>query len=315
MLHQVPTLDLSDFLCNDLPRKKRFVKDLGNAFEDIGFVVVKGHEFSEGDRVELYEQVKNFFSLPEEVKMRYHLADLAGQRGFTPFGREHAKGHEAPDLKEFWQWGQPHPPLERREEEYPKNPMVEELPMYNPMSIRAYKTLERIGRDVLRAIALYLELEEDHFETPVHGGQSILRAIHYPPIKNDPGDSLRAAEHEDINLITLLMGASAEGLEVLDRSGAWVPVHAQPGELVINVGDMLQRLTNGKLRSTTHRVINPQGEKRNEARFSIPFFMHPISEMPLNVLTNCVSEDNPSLYEDITAGEYLDQRLREIGLK
>jgi len=187
--------------------------------------------------------------------------------------------------------------------------------MFNPIAMTVYKRLEDAGRTMLQAIALYLNLDENYFDDKIKNGNSILRAIHYPPITKDPGEAVRSAEHEDINLITLLMGASADGLQVLSRDGKWVNVTALPEHIIVNVGDMLQRLTNNKLRSTTHRVINPSKEKWSEPRFSIPFFLHPISEMDLTCLENCISDENPKQFEDVTAGEYLDERLAEIGLK
>lgn len=311
----IPQLDLSDFVSGDPARKGNFVRTLGKAYEEIGFVAIKHHGLSDDLQEELYEQVKQFFALPEDIKMKYEVPGLAGQRGYTSFGKEHAKDHNAGDLKEFWQFGQVVTDDKELREQYPKNVSVEELPMFNPIAMTVYKRLEDTGRLMLKAIALYLGLEEDYFEEKVINGNSILRAIHYPPITKDPGEAVRSAEHEDINLITLLMGASADGLQVLNREKKWVPVTALPEHIVVNVGDMLQRLTNNKLRSTTHRVINPPKEKWADPRYSIPFFLHPVSEMDLSCLEGCISDENPKYYEDITAGDYLDERLAEIGLK
>ena len=311
----IPQLDLSDFVSGDPARKGNFVRTLGKAYEEIGFVAIKHHGLSDDLQEELYEQVKQFFALPEDIKMKYEVPGLAGQRGYTSFGKEHAKDHNAGDLKEFWQFGQVVTDDKELREQYPKNVSVEELPMFNPIAMTVYKRLEDTGRLMLKAIALYLGLEEDYFEEKVINGNSILRAIHYPPITKDPGEAVRSAEHEDINLITLLMGASADGLQVLNREKKWVPVTALPEHIVVNVGDMLQRLTNNKLRSTTHRVINPPKEKWADPRYSIPFFLHPVSEMDLSCLEGCISDENPKYYEDITAGGYLDERLAEIGLK
>lgn len=312
----IPALDLHDFTSGDSVKRQAFIQSLGKAYEDIGFVALKNHGLSDALVKDLYQQVETFFSLPEPVKNKYNIPNLAGQRGYTPFGREHAKGRNTGDLKEFWQFGQYETQTTQTVADiYPDNILVDELPMFNDKGKEAYQTLEQTGIEVLKALAIYIGLEENHFDKWVKAGNSILRAIHYPPIEADPGDAVRAAEHEDINLITLLMGASAEGLEVLNRKGAWVPVTALPDMIVVNVGDMLQRLTNNKLRSTTHRVVNPPREKWRQSRFSIPFFLHPRSDMPLNVLDNCITENQPRMYEDITAGEYLDERLREIGLK
>lgn len=311
----IPSIDLADFLSGDEKRKGEFVEKLGQAYENIGFVAVKNHGLSDELVKKLYDQVQAFFNLPEDVKMKYVVPGLAGQRGYTPFGKEHAKGRNTGDLKEFWHFGQYVEDNDPIASEYPENVQVEELPEFNRAGKDAYQTLEGTGRNMLRAIALYLGLEETYFDDKIHNGNSILRPIHYPPITEAPDDAVRAAEHEDINLITLLMGASAEGLEVLNKQGEYVPVTALPEQIIVNVGDMLQRHTNNKLRSTTHRVVNPPKEKWGQSRFSIPFFLHPRSEMPLDCLEECIDEKHPRQYEDITAGGYLDERLREIGLK
>jgi isopenicillin N synthase-like dioxygenase len=311
----IPQVDLSEFISGDAVRKGKFVRALGQAYEEIGFVAVKNHGMKDEIREELYSLVQEFFALPGAVKEQYEIAGLAGQRGYTSFGREHAKNHNAGDLKEFWQFGQCVDDDKVLREDYPNNVSVAELPSFNPIAMRVYKRLEDAGRQILRAIALYLGLDEFYFDDKIHNGNSILRAIYYPPITSDPGDAVRSAEHEDINLITLLMGASAEGLQVLNKKGEWVGVTALPEHIIVNVGDMLQRLTNNKLRSTTHRVVNPPKAKWSEPRFSIPFFLHPISEMDLSCLPQCVDDEHPKSYEDITAGEYLDERLAEIGLK
>ncbi len=311
----IPQLDLSDFTSGDPARKGKFVRALGKAYEEIGFVAIRHHGLDDDLQTELYEQVQNFFALPENVKQQYEVPGLAGQRGYTSFGKEHAKDHNAGDLKEFWQFGQCVKGDAELSEMYPKNVSVSELPMFNPIAMSVYKKLEDTGRTILQAIALYLKLDEDYFDAKIENGNSILRAIYYPPITKDPGEAVRSAEHEDINLITLLMGASADGLQVKNKKGEWVGVTALPEHIVVNVGDMLQRLTNGKLRSTTHRVVNPPKEKWQEPRFSIPFFLHPVSNMDLSCFENCIDEDNPKQFEDMTAGEYLDERLAEIGLK
>ncbi len=314
-LSSIPTVDLADFRSGDTVRKNRFVKELGRAYEEIGFVTVTNHGLNAALRENLYEQVEAFFNLDEETKLKYNIEGLAGQRGYTPFGKEHAKGFNSGDLKEFFQFGQSVKDDAELAEIYPKNVGVEELPQFNPAGMQAYKTLETAGGELLQAIALYLKLPEDYFEEKIRNGNSILRAIHYPPITEEPKDAVRAAEHEDINLITLLMGASAEGLEVKTKEEKWIPVNVAEDAVVVNVGDMLQRLTNNVLRSTTHRVSNPPKEKWGTSRFSIPFFLHPISEMDLACLESCITEENPKQYDDMTAGEYLDERLKEIGLK
>lgn len=311
----IPSVDLNDFLSGDPERKQAFVSALGQAYEEIGFVALKNHRLSDELVAALYREVKAFFDLPTEVKAQYEIEGIAGQRGYVGFGKEHAKGFTAGDLKEFWHFGQYVEDNDPIASEYPDNVEVKELPSFNSVGKEAYQTLEATGRDMLRAISLYLGLDENYFDPHIHNGNSILRPIHYPPITQEPEDAVRAAEHGDINLITLLMGASADGLQVLNKAGEWIPVTALPGQIVVNVGDMMQRHTNNKLRSTIHRVVNPPREKWGESRFSIPFFMHPRSEMPLNCLEQCVDNEHPKLYEDITAGGYLEERLREIGLR
>ncbi len=309
----IPNLNFAKWSQGTENEKAEFVKELGAAYTDIGFITIRNHGFGEEVQDELYDKASEFFGLEKSIKAAYEIEGLAGQRGYTSFGKEHAKGNEAADLKEFWQVGQPNPAYEGPE--YHKNVSVDELPEFAPSFKLAYQQLEGIGRELLKAIAVYLELDINYFESWVQGGNSILRAIHYPPITIDPGNSVRAGQHEDINLITLLMGASAEGLEVLNKNNEWIGITAIPGSLVVNVGDMLQRLTNGVMKSTTHRVVNPPREKWGTSRYSIPFFLHPVGKMPLNALSNCISNDRPKAFEDITAGNYLEQRLIEIGLK
>ena len=309
----IPQVDLSDFTSGDAQRKAQFVAQLGKAYEDIGFVTVVNHGIEDSLVDDFYNTVNAFFALPKPVKKQYEDPASGGQSGYTSFGKEHAKGSEVADLKEFWQFNQEvdDPAMEGK---YPSNPPVAELPAFNEVGQRLYRQFESSGRNLLRAIALYLGLEEHYFDSRIHNGSSILRAIHYPPITEDPGSAVRAEEHEDINLITLLVGASAEGLQVLPKGEDWLAINAGPGQIVVNVGDMLQRLTNGKLRSTTHRVVNPPKEKWHLPRLSIPFFLHPKPDVSLAVLDGCIDADHPKQYEDATAGEYLHERLVEIGL-
>lgn len=311
----IPAVSLADYVEGDQQQRAQFVQQLGEAYATVGFVAVSDHGIDTDLVDDFYRLVEAFFALPEATKRKYEREDLNGQRGYTSFGREHAKGSEAPDLKEFWQFGQTVTDGDPIKETYPENLEVEELPDFNTTGKALYSAFEKAGTFLLRAIATYLHLEEDYFDKWVHNGNSILRAIHYPPIKEEPQSAIRAEQHEDINLITLLVGASADGLELLDKKGQWQPVSAPKGYIIVNVGDMLQRLTNNKLRSTTHRVVNPPREKWHTHRYSIPFFLHPRSEMPLNSLSSCIDADHPKAYDDITAGEYLDQRLIEIGLK
>lgn len=311
----IPVVDLSLFSNGTPEQKAAFVQQLGKAYEEVGFVAVKNHGIPDELIADLYQYVQEFFALPLEKKEQYEKKELAGQRGYTSFGREHAKGYEAPDLKEFFQYGQEVSDGDPVKEEYPDNVAVETIPQFTPTLRKAYKAFEKSGTALLQAIALYLGLDEHYFDPYVHNGNSILRAIHYPPITQEPESSIRAEQHEDINLITLLVGASADGLQILSKLGEWVPVTSLPEQIVVNVGDMLQRLTNNKLKSTTHRVVNPPREKWGTSRFSIPFFLHPKSSMSLRCLESCIDNARPKAYEDATAGEYLDERLREIGLK
>ncbi len=311
----IPVVDLADFNSNDPQLKQAFVAQLGKAFEETGFVAVKNHGISDELIAELYQHVQEFFNLPTEAKKGYEIPGLAGQRGYTSFGQEHAKGFDAPDLKEFFQFGQEVTDGDPIKNEYPDNVNVSDVPAFTPTLLKAYRGFEESGNALLRAIALYLGLEEGYFDQHVHNGNSILRAIYYPPITSEPKSAIRAEQHEDINLITLLVGASADGLEILSKKDVWVPVTSLPEQIVCNVGDMLQRLTNNRLRSTTHRVVNPPKEKWATPRYSIPYFLHPKSEMSLACLDSCIDASHPKAYEDYTAGEYLDERLREIGLK
>jgi isopenicillin N synthase-like dioxygenase len=311
----IPSVDLADFIHGTPEQKANFVKSLGDAYETIGFVAVKNHLIEEQTTQELYNQVQNFFALSSDVKKKYEIEGLAGQRGYTSFGREHAKGSNAGDLKEFWHFGQEVVGDDPIKSEYPENVTVSELPKFNEVGLKAYKDLENTGRYMLRALAIFLGLEENYFDAKIHHGNSILRPIHYPPITSEPQSAVRAGQHEDINLITLLIGASADGLEVLNKQGEWVAVTALPDHIVVNVGDMLQRHTNGRLKSTTHRVVNPPKEKWSQPRYSIPFFLHPRSEMRLDCLESCIPAGTKALWEPISAGEFLDERLAEIGLK
>ena len=311
----IPVVDLAEFVNGTTNQKSSFVQELGKAYEDVGFVAVKNHGISADLIADLYKYVQQFFSLPSDRKKKFEIPELAGQRGYTSFGREHAKGSDAPDLKEFFQYGQIVTANHKLKSEYPDNVIVDEIPGFNETLFRAYRAFEKSRTSLLQAIALYLDLDEHYFDEFVEEGNSIVRAIHYPPITSEPKSAIRAEQHEDINLITLLVGASADGLQILTKANEWVSVTSLPDQIVVNVGDMLQRFTNNKLKSTTHRVVNPPRELWHTSRFSIPFFLHPKSAMSLAALDNCVDELHPKVYADITAGEYLDERLKEIGLK
>lgn len=313
-MNSIPSVNLADFVSGDPVRKQKFVDEIGAAYENIGFVALKGHFLDDALVSNLYEQVKQFFNLPLDVKRKYEIPGIGGQRGYVSFGKESAKGKKEGDLKEFWHFGQYVEDNPKLAAEYPANVEVEELPDFNRIGKEAYRMLEKTAKYVLRALALHLGLEETYFDAYIHNGNSILRPIHYPPITEEPKDAVRAAAHGDINLITLLMGAQGKGLQVQNHKGEWIDAIADPDELMINVGDMLSRHTNNKLKSTIHQVVNPPRELWGTSRYSIPFFMHPISEMKLDVLESCIDENNPKQFEDITAGEFLNERLVELGL-
>lgn len=293
---EIPSLDLNSFVNGTESQKKEFVAQLGEAYTEIGFVAIKNHGLGNELTTDLYASVKDFFALKDEVKMNYDRPDLHGQRGYISKGKERAKGRSVGDLKEFYHVGQIKDSDEAIIQTYPDNVWPEEVVSFENNCTQAFKTLENTGLTLLRAIALYLGLDENYFENKASKGNSILRAIHYFPIEDEAllkAGAVRAAEHGDINLITLLMGASAAGLEVLRRDGQWIPITALPDQIIVNVGDMLARLTNDKLKSTIHRVVNPPNEKLGTSRFSIPFFMHPRVTMDLSCLPSCISEENP----------------------
>lgn len=315
LIDTIPTLDLSDFMSGSDAQKSEFVNKIGAAYENIGFVAIKNHGYSNNEQANLYEAIRAFFELPDAIKQKYDGSATGGQRGYTGKGKEHAAGRSVGDLKEFYHIGKYLP--DDHSDHYQKNIFPEEVSSFKTQTLFAYTQLESIGKSMLSAIALYLGLNENHFENKVNKGISILRPLHYFPVKNPdelPEGAVRAAEHGDINLITLLMGASAEGLQVKRRDGKWIPITAVKDCLVVNVGDMLQRYTNGKLKSTIHRVVNPPKEELKKPRYSIPFFMHANPNMDLTCLPSCVSNENPKRYDDITAEGFLMQRLREIGL-
>lgn len=313
-MNAIPSVNLRDFISEDPNRKQKFIDEIGKAYEEIGFVALKGH-FLDDELVDnLYAEVKNFFNLPLDIKQGYEIPGIGGQRGYVSFGKESAKGKKEGDLKEFWHFGQYVEDDPQRKAEYPDNVDVKELPSFNEIGKQTYRMLEKTAKYVLRALALHLDLEETYFDNYIHNGNSILRPIHYPPITQEPENAVRAAAHGDINLITLLMGAQGRGLQVQNHEGEWIDAIAEPDELMINVGDMLSRHTNNRLKSTIHRVVNPPRELWGTSRYSIPFFMHPISEMKLDVLESCIDDNNPKQFDDITAGEFLNQRLIELGL-
>ena len=309
---RIPTLDIRRFEGD----RDAFVAELGAAYREWGFAGIRGHGIPAGQIDTAYDVLQRFFALPDEVKRKYHVPGGGGARGYTPFGVETAKGATHFDLKEFWHVGREIPRDSRYADVMPPNLWPEEIPEFREVAYGLYTALDQLGSRVLSALALHIGLPADFFTDKTDCGNSILRPIHYPPITAPEIPNERAGAHEDINLITLLVGASAEGLEVRSHAGEWVPFTADADTIVVNIGDMLQRLTNHVYPSTTHRVVNPQGEKARQPRYSTPFFLHPNPDFVIDVLPSCVTADNPSRYpEPITAQGYLDERLREIKLK
>jgi len=305
----IPTLSLHEA---DSPA---FVRDLGTAYEHHGFVILTDHGMPQSLIDRFLELYKTFFAWPEQTKRRYHIPGGGGARGYTPFGIETAKGATHHDLKEFWHVGRELPQGHPYRKYMADNVWIDELPGFRDTSIEMFETFDRTGRRILRAIAAILNLPGDFFEDKVQLGNSVLRVIHYPPMPPQPTESVRAGAHEDINVITLLLGAEEPGLQVLSKRGEWLEVNPAPGSMVVNVGDMLQRLTNGALRSTSHRVINPKSDRARHARYSMPFFLHFNPDFPIAALPSCVGPGKPEPLPPILAEEYLQERLREIKLK
>ena len=314
----IPVVSLKDWTSGDADRRAAFAKTVGDALTDLGFFAVTDHGVDQDLIKQSYAQVEQFFDLPEETKRKYELAELNGQRGFISFGREHAKDHPVPDIKEFWHVG---PELSedetvQYETHYARNIWpAEELPAFRPTLLKLYSQLQACSASLLEACAIYAGEPEGLFRDMATAGDTILRTIHYPPIPEDSHPAaIRAAAHEDINLITLLVESTDEGLELLQRDGTWRPIHALDGHMVVDAGDMLQHVTNGLFKSTTHRVVNPNDDRSR--RFSMPFFVHPRGEVDLTPLESCVAKTGgEALYPKKSAREYLDERLAEIGLK
>ncbi|MEM6454799.1 MAG: 2-oxoglutarate and iron-dependent oxygenase domain-containing protein [Acidobacteriota bacterium] len=310
----IPTIDLADFHHADPNQRSAFVRTLGEGLEHFGFLTVEGHGVDHAVIRRVYEAFETFFALPDATKRRYAGVE-GGARGYTPFGVEHAKGSDVPDLKEFWHVGQEPPADHPLRAVYPPNVWPAEVPSLHDDVRAFYRALETCAATLLEGIAMYYDLPQDTFASMMQHGNSILRAIHYPPVPDDrPMGAVRAAAHEDINLITLLCEATEPGLEILTHDGSWLPVTALDGQIVVDAGDMLSRVTNGVVPATTHRVVNPPGAARDRHRYSMPFFVHPYPDCDLTVLPRFVSDDRPAQFPPITAGAFLQQRLREIGL-
>ncbi|HET6632677.1 MAG TPA: 2-oxoglutarate and iron-dependent oxygenase domain-containing protein [Rhodanobacteraceae bacterium] len=310
-MNHVPTLDIRRYDSD----RDAFVAELGAAYREFGFCCISHHGIDSELIGHAYDVFKRFFALPQETKLSYHVAGGGGARGYTPFKIETAKDSQYPDLKEFWHIGRELPSGSRYAELMPPNLWPSEIPDFKRYGYGLYQALDDLGSRVLRALALHIGEAEDFFADKTDCGNSILRPIHYPPIEQDDVPNVRAGAHEDINFITLLVGASTAGLEVLTRDGKWLPITTEGDAIVVNIGDMLQRLTNHVYPSTTHRVVNPPGEAARQPRYSVPFFLHPNPDVVLDPLPSCISESNPKRYDTpITAHEYLEERLREIKL-
>lgn len=314
---RIPTLDIRRFTHPaSAEDRDAFVDELGAAYREWGFAGIRNHDIPQSLIGGAYDVFQRFFALPEDAKRRYHVPGGGGARGYTPFGVETAKGAKYSDLKEFWHIGREIPVGSKHRDVMPPNLWPEEVAGFREKSYALYQALDQLGTQALRALALHIGLPEDWFADKTDCGNSILRPIHYPPITADDIPNVRAGAHEDINLITLLVGASAAGLEVKSKRGEWVPFTSDADTIVVNIGDMLQRLTNHVYPSTTHRVVNPPGEQARKPRYSVPFFLHPNPDFLIDVLPSTITTDNPSRYpEAITAQGYLEERLREIKLK
>jgi isopenicillin N synthase-like dioxygenase len=293
---------------------KAFADELGSSFVDYGFAIVRDHGIPQDLIHRAEEYSKQFFALPEETKKKYLIPGSGGARGYTAFGIETAKGATSFDLKEFWHVGRELSAGHPFREVMADNIWPEELPGFKETFLELYDAFDAAGVKVLRAIARFLQVDEEYFTDTVRDGNSVMRLLHYPAQTEPTGQHLRAGAHADIHTITLLLGAEEAGLELLTKDGRWIPVSPKEGELVINIGDMLQRLTNGKLRSTTHRVVNPTPDRASKARYSMPFFLHFRSDFLIEALAETVPAGEQPKWPPITANDYLQERLREIKL-
>jgi isopenicillin N synthase-like dioxygenase len=305
----VPTLDARS------AESAQFARDLAAAYEEYGFVIIQNHGIDPAVIEQCLDAFQTFFARPESEKRRYHVPGGGGARGYTPFGIETAKGASHHDLKEFWHVGRELPPGHRFNAVMAPNLWVDDIAGFRESTLTLYRAFDALGARLLAAIARSVNLPTNFFDDKVDLGNSVLRIIHYPPMPPEPTLSVRAGAHEDINVITLLLGAEEPGLEVLSRRGEWLPINPPAGSLVCNVGDMLQRLTNRHLRSTTHRVVNPPRERASKARYSLPFFLHFNPDFLIRTLPQYIDAQHPDLFpEPITAHDFLQERLREIKL-
>ncbi|MFT3706121.1 MAG: 2-oxoglutarate and iron-dependent oxygenase domain-containing protein [Archangium sp.] len=315
MSRRIPLLDLSHYTRGTAQERDTFIKAWGDGLKEFGFVSIVNHGVDPDVIARTYDDAAKLFALPGNVKSKYEIAGGGGQRGYTSFGKEHAKNRKVGDLKEFWHVGRELPAGSPKKSVYGDNQFPTELPQFRANSLALYTALDTAAAVMLRALADYFKLPTETFADMAHDGNSILRIIHYPPLKDMfvPG-AVRAAEHEDINLITLLCESTSSGLEILTRQGDWLAVDALKGQIVVDSGDMLSRVTNEVVPSTTHRVVNPPSTSDDVVRYSMPFFVHPFPDCMLKIFDQCVTPENPKRYPDITADAFLQQRLREIGL-
>lgn len=314
----IAVVDYNDYTSGNHSKREQFIQTFGDSFSNMGFAIVRNHGVTAELKAKLMVTSKAFFELDVDAKLKYEDLALAGQIGYISKLRESAKGVSVPDIKEFYHIGQTVTDGDLIRNEYPDNIWPKEVADFETVCQEVYQTFAQAGNNLLKAIALYLGLNENYFSSRIHNGNSILRLLHYYPVTDlskIPAGAVRAAAHGDINLITLLMGGSAEGLQAQTLNGEWVYVNPKDDEIVVNIGDMLARLTNNKFRSTQHRVISPKEESWLTPRYSAPFFLHPRSDMNLTCLESCIDENYPKSYSDMTAGEFLTERLIELGLK
>lgn len=313
-MRSIPVVDYADFLSQDEKRKLKFIQAVGDSLKDIGFFALKNHGIPLEAVEESYRLGDEFFALSDEVKRSYLQPQIAHQRGYTAFGVEHAKNNPAPDLKEFWQTGRSHPTSGKTPTYVPNVWPDRHVSGFKPVIDGLYVQMEQLSQNLLQSCSLYLDKPMDWLGSMAEDGNTIMRIIHYPPLGNDvPKGAVRSAAHEDINFITLLVTATADGLEVMDHDGSWIQVEGDASHIIVDSGDMLQNLTNGLFKSTTHRVVNP--ENSNERRFSMPMFVHPRNEIDLTPRQEFVEITGGKVnYQSINAGDYLHQRLVEIGL-
>ena len=293
---------------------KEFATQMGRNFENSGFCGITEHSINEELINEVLQIFKRFFALPEQEKMQYFETKLGGARGYTPIKVETPKGGYEADIKEFWQTGRSLPKDHEFRKWMPSNKWATEIPRFKEKVHKLFEQFDLVGKSLLKSVAIYLQIDENYFEEVANEGNSVMRTIHYPPVRqNEKGE--RSGAHEDINLITLLIGGHQPGLEIRSKKKEWLPVNFDPEVLICNIGDMLQRFTNHKLVSTTHRVVIPEESSKNTSRYSIPFFVHPNPNWVIETLDSCCSEDNPKKYQEaILSEDFLQERLKEIKL-